>query len=193
MSVGVMDPWAPAKFAPPRRRALAWVLPILPWALALYTLWVIYINLTFWSDEAQILRTFSLIYNQEIETPARWMDCAGFIMNFVICPLAAIVTYCVRRLVDHYKRGDFYSVAAVGWLHRATLLALIANIYSNVARCVTITLFSTLAPHAWEHIEWNAVCNADEILKFVLFLSLFGLADLQKTSAEMASDHAQII
>ena len=117
----------------------------------------------------------------------------AFAMNFGLCPLAAVTAYSAWRLIEFYKRGDFFNPAAARWLCRATSLALAGNLYWNVVHPLTIGLFAQGVDAPWATVRWGDVWSVDELLKTVLFLALFALARVQAAGVDLAREHAQIV
>ena len=183
----------PVRRISPRSRVLSLTLSALPMGLFLYAAWMFYFHLTFWFDDATLSVVFSHILGQPAPPPPPLTRGIAFAMNFGLCPLAAVTAYSAWRLIEFYKRGDFFNPAAARWLCRATSLALAGNLYWNVVHPLTIGLFAQGVDAPWATVRWGDVWSVDELLKTVLFLALFALARVQAAGVDLAREHAQIV
>ena len=183
----------PASIISPRSRVLSLTLSALPVGLFLYAAWMFYFHLTFWFDDTALSEVFSHILGQPMPPPPAPARGIAFALNFGLCPIAAVTAYSAWRLIEFYKRGDFFNPAAARWLCRATSLALAGNLYWNVVHPATVGLFAQGIDASWATVRWGEVWSVDELLKAVLFLALFGLARVQAAGVDLAREHAQIV
>jgi len=112
---------------------------------------------------------------------------ASLALWFVI----VFTNYAIFHVFTLYLDGRVYTIEAAIWLRRAGWLGFVTVIADFVWRTTVVYVLAAHLPDSVPH-KHMFVGTAD-VSHLALALILFALGHVQKTAAEIADDHAQIV
>jgi hypothetical protein len=172
------------------RRRIGWLCQTLRVALVAYCLWMLVTIAMFWSDEALIVSRFASL-KVDVEGLSAAQRLAAFGLSFVIWSLLVAACYAGWRLFSGYLEGRIFTPDAAGWLRALALTGLIAALVDIAARPIMSLI---LTAHKGPGAHMVAVYFRPEDLSTLMLLAtLLALAHIQKTAADIADEHSQIV
>jgi len=174
------------------RARIGWICHALRIAAALWIAWVLVVSVIAWSDKAQMLHNYGLLFSTNLDdvSPARYAVVFAAVM--VSVAVAAAVVVCIWRLAGTYLTGRVFTVDAALWLRRTGLAGMAAVIVSVLARVfVASILVGQFVPIPSRGYHYYAL--PQDLLHAIFAIFVFALAYIFKAAAEMAEDQAQIV
>ncbi|HSV24128.1 MAG TPA: DUF2975 domain-containing protein [Xanthobacteraceae bacterium] len=147
-----------------------------------------------WRDLAKITENLGRALNADLHGLSYSQIDLAFVL--VLCQVAfqAAVSYCIWRLFGSFLQGRIFTVDAAIWMRRIGITELVAVLVSLVLRRVTVFI---LTSHA--HLPATTVLSFGQpvvpldLIQVMFCFFVIGLAQIFKTAAEMADDHARIV
>lgn len=172
------------------RRRIGWLCQTLRFALVGYCLWMIVTIAMFWSDEERVVANFATL-KVDIEGLSAAQRLGGFGVSFVIWALLVFACYAGWRLFSAYLDGRIFTPDAAGWLRCLALMGLAAALV-DIATRPLMSLLLTAHKESGEHIV-SVFFRPEDLSTIMLLATLFALAHIQKTAADIADEHSQIV
>ncbi|MBM3552633.1 MAG: DUF2975 domain-containing protein [Alphaproteobacteria bacterium] len=172
------------------RRRIGWLCQALRVALVAYCLWILVTISMFWSDESLVVSHFASL-KVDVEGMTAYQRLAGFGVSFVIWTLLVAACYAGWRLFSGYLEGRIFTPDASGWLRSLALMGLIAALVDIAARPL-MSLILTAHKAAGAHMV-SVYLRPEDLSTLMLLATLLALAHIQKTAADIADEHSQIV
>jgi len=172
------------------RRRIGWLCQALRFALVAYCLWVLFAIVRFWSDDALIVPRFASL-KVDVEGMSDYQRLGAFGVSFVIWALLVAACYAGWRLFSGYLEGRIFTPDAAGWLRSLALMGLIAALVDIAARPL-MSLILTAHKATGAHMV-SVYLRPEDLSTLMLLATLLALAHIQKTAADIADEHAQIV
>ncbi|MFO1125855.1 MAG: DUF2975 domain-containing protein [Methylocystis sp.] len=172
------------------RRRIGWLCQTLRFALVAYCIWMFVSLATFWSDEAQIVARFASL-KVDVEGLAAYQRFAVFGLSLAIWATLVVACYAGWKLFSGYLEGRIFTPDAAAWLRSLALMGLIAALVDIAARPLT-SLILTAHKGAGAHMV-SVYLRPEDLSTLMLLATLLALAHIQKTAADIADEHSQII
>ena len=147
-----------------------------------------------WRDLAKITENLGRALNADLQGLSYTQLDFAFALALGLVAFQAAVSYCIWRLFGAFLQGRIFTVDAAIWMRRIGITELVAVLVSVVARRVTVFI---LTSHA--HLPATTVLSFGQpvvpfdLVQVMFCLFVIGLAQIFKTAAEMADDHARIV
>jgi hypothetical protein len=172
------------------RRRIGWLCQTLRVALVAYCLWIFVSIATFWSDEAQVVSRFASL-KVDVEGISTAQRLAAFGLSSTTWALVVLACYAGWRLFSGYLEGRIFTPDAAGWLRSLALTGLIAALVDIAARPIMSLI---LTAHKGPGAHMVAVyLRPEDLSTLMLLATLLALAHIQKTAADIADEHSQIV
>jgi hypothetical protein len=182
----------PPAYASQLRRQIGWICHVVRWAAVGYALWVLWMVVLFWSDAGLVMRVFQhRTLGMALTEPSLMQRMSGLAVSFANWLLMAAAVYAVWRLMAEYLAGRIFQPAAAVWLRRIGLFGLAALIFDIVARPLTAMIVSAHMPDGQRFT--NIFFQPPDLLNAMFLLAFVALAQIFKSAAELADDHARIV
>ncbi|WP_041927107.1 DUF2975 domain-containing protein [Methylocystis sp. SC2] len=172
------------------RRRIGWLCQTLRVALVAYCVWMLVSIATFWSDEAKIVSRFAAL-RVDVEGLSAYQRLAAFGLSFAIWVLLVLACYAGWRLFSAYLEGRIFTVDAAGWLRALALMGLGAALVDIAARPLTSLILTAHKPAGGHFV--SIYFRSEDLSTLMLLATLLALAHIQKTAADIADEHAQIV
>lgn len=173
------------------RHKIGWICHSLRFAAVAYATWVLYQVLAVWLDTDGLQQMLDHLIHEDASALAPWQRWTGFSIDLGLWTTASIACYCGWRLFSTYLEGRIFSVEAARWMQRVAFWGIITQVMSIALRPLfTLVLTAHLPP---AERQGHLVLQPNDLLTLLLLLSLLALAHIQRTGAEIAADHAQIV
>ncbi|TLG79280.1 DUF2975 domain-containing protein [Methylocystis sp. B8] len=172
------------------RGRIGWLCQALRFALVVYCLWILFTIVRFWNDEAQIISRFASL-KVDVEGMSVYQRLAAFGLSFAIWALLVVACYAGWRLFSGYLEGRIFTPDASGWLRSLALMGLSAALVDIAARPV-MSLILTAHKAAGAHMV-SVYLRPEDLSTLMLLATLLALAHVQKTAADIADEHSQIV
>lgn len=172
------------------RRRIGGLCQTLRFALVAYCIWMFVSIATFWSDEAQIVSRFASL-KVDVEGLSAYQRLGAFGVSLVIWALLVVACFAGWRLFSGYLEGRIFTPDAAGWLRSLALMGLIAALIDIAARPL-MSLILTAHKGAGAHMV-SVYFRPEDLSTLMLLATLLALAHIQKTAADIADEHAQIV
>ncbi|MGJ0394916.1 MAG: DUF2975 domain-containing protein [Methylocystis sp.] len=172
------------------RRRIGWLCQTLRIALVAYCLWILFTIAMFWSDESAVVSRFASL-KVDVEGLSAYQRLAGFGVSFAIWTLLVVACYAGWRLFSAYLEGRIFTPDAAGWLRALALAGLVAALVDIATRPLT-SLILTSHKAAGAHMV-SVYLRPEDLSTIMLLATLLALAHIQKTAADIADEHAQIV
>src|SRR5215471_13632124 len=98
------------------RARIGWICHALRIAAALWIAWVLVVSVMVWSDKAQILHNYGLVFATNLDDVSAARYAVAFAAVMVSVAVAAVVVVCIWRLAGTYLAGRVFAVDAALWL-----------------------------------------------------------------------------
>lgn len=173
------------------QRKIGWICHSLRIAAVGYVAWVLYILLTFWTDASAVAAGYGRMIKSDLSAVAQWQQGAALAVDLVVWLAAAIACYCAWRLCATYLEGRIFTVDAATWMRRIAVWGMVSQILSIVTRPLVAAI---LTSHLGDGLRTTHVfLHPNDLLVMVLLAAVLAFAHIQKTGAEIAVEHAQIV
>ena len=182
---------APSPAVEALRARIGTLCKVLRLAAPAYAIWVFALLVMHWSDGADVARAYGhwlKIDLPEVPVVAR---AAGFLVHMVVWGL--IVGACINLwlLFSGFLAGRVFTVDAALSLRRLALFGMAAEAADMAARPILSMLMTLHLPPGARHVGFFFQPN--DLLNLMFLGGLFALAQVFKTAAEIAEDHAAIV
>jgi hypothetical protein len=147
-----------------------------------------------WRDLAKITENLGHALNADLRGLSSAQLDSAFALALGLVAFQAAVSYCIWRLFGTFLQGRIFTVDAAIWMRRIGVAGLVAVLASVVARRVILFI---LTSHA--HLPATTILSFGQpvvpfdLVQVIFCLFVIGLAQIFKTAAEMADDHARIV
>jgi hypothetical protein len=182
---------ASASYRRDLRARIGWICHALRIAAVLWITWNLAFVVYYWSDKAQILQNYGLLFSADLGDVSAARYAAAFAAVMVSLAVGAVVVVCIWRLAGTYLTGRVFTVDAAVWLRRTGLAGISAVIVSVLVRIVIASIlvgqFVPISPRGYFYLL------PQDLLHTIFAIFVFALAYIFKTAAEMAEDQAQIV
>jgi hypothetical protein len=173
------------------RARIGWICYALRMAAILWIIWLLGFVVYYWSDKAQILKNYGLVFSVDLGDVSAARYAAAFVSVMVSLVVGATVVVCIWRLTSTYLAGRVFTIDAALWLRRTGFAGISAIIVSMLMRVVVASIlvgqFVPISPRGYYYRL------PQDLLHMIFALFLFSLAHIFKAAAEMAEDQAQIV
>jgi len=173
------------------RTRIGWICHALRIAAVLWITWNLAFVVYYWSDKAQILQNYGLLFSADLGDVSAARYAAAFAAVMVSLAVGAVVVVCIWRLAGTYLAGRVFTVDAALWLRRTGLAGISAVIVSVLVRVVIASIlvgqFVPISPRGYYYLL------PQDLLHAIFAVFVFALAHIFKAAAEMAEDQAQIV
>jgi hypothetical protein len=181
----------------PRLHALGesirWICQSVRFAAICYALWTLYLNAAYWSSVEKIDNGYGRLLSKDLSGVRDWQQAAAFGVTFFIWLVAAYACFCAWRLFSTYLDGEIFTLKAAQWLRRLALFGLAAQALGILTRPLISVILTLHFPAGQKLRVINVFLQPDDLSTLLLLFGLLALAHIQKTAAEIAEDHAQIV
>jgi hypothetical protein len=182
---------APAPEFARLRHKIGWICHSLRFAIVAFAAWVLYLVLALWFDTDRLDEALNHLIHTNLSAVAPWQRWTGLSIDLGLWATASIACYCGWRLCSTYLEGRIFSVEAARWMQRAASWGIITEIMSIALRPLFTLVMTAHLPQAQRQV--HLVLQPNDLLTLVLLLGILALAHIQRTGAEIAAEHAQII
>ncbi len=173
------------------RARIGWICHALRIGAVLWITWLLAFVVYYWSDKAQILKNYGLIFSVDLGDVSAMRYAGAFGAVMVSLAMGAAVVVCIWRLAGTYLAGRVFTVDAALWLRRTGLAGISAVIVSVLMRVLIASMlvgqFVPLSPHGYNYLL------PQDLLYVIFAVFVFALSHIFKAAAEMAADQAQIV
>lgn len=173
------------------RRRIGWLCHMLRVAAAAYCLWMLYAIVTFWNDEALVVAHFGDPLKIDVAGVTGVQRLGAFGVSFVIWLLLTAACYSGWRLFSTYLEGRIFTPASSAWLRRLALFGLIAQLIDIAGRPLVSAILT--AHKEAGHRAVAVFFRPEDLSTLLLLATLLALAQIQKTAADIADEHSQIV
>ncbi len=175
------------------RQKIGWICQIARLATPAYAGWVLYLNVDFWRDAAAINNGYGRLLQRDLSGILPWQQAAAFGVNFIVWLFTAYACYSAWRLFTLYLSGDVLTPGASLWLRRLALYGTVSEILSVVTRPLISVILTLHFPAGQKLRALNIFFQPNDLALLLLLFVLLALAHIQKSAAEIASEHAQFV
>jgi hypothetical protein len=175
------------------RRKIGWICQMVRVAAPAYAAWVLYLNADYWSNAAAINNGYGRLLQRDLSAIAPWQQASAFGVDFVVWLFAAYACYSSWRLFTLYLAGDVLTPGAALWLRRLALYGTVSQILSIVTRPLVSVILTLHFPANQKLRIVNIFFQPNDLAFLLLLFVLLALAHIQKSAAEIASEHAQFV
>ncbi len=175
------------------RKKIGWICQTLRFAVLVYAVWTLALNVIYWSDVAAIESGYGRLLQKDLSGLQPWQQASAFAVSFVVWLFAAYACYCGWRLFSSYLKGGIFSLESALWLRRLALYGATAQALAIAVRPLISVLLTLHFPAGQKLRVINIFLLPNDMLTLVLLLGFLALAHIQKSAAEIADDHAQIV
>ena len=175
------------------RRKIGWICQIVRLAAPAYAGWVLYLNVNYWRDTAAINNGYGRLLQRDLSGILPSQQATAFGVDFIVWLFAAYACYSSWRLFTLYLSGDVLTPGAALWLRRLALYGTIAQILSVVTRPLVSVILTLHFPANQKLRIINIFFQPNDLAFLLLLFVLLALAHIQKSAAEIASEHAQFV
>jgi hypothetical protein len=172
------------------RGRIGWLCQTLRFALVGYCLWMLVTFALFWSDETRVVANFAML-KVDVEGLTAAQRIGGFGVSFLIWTMLASACHAGWRLFSAYLNGSIFTPDAAGWLRRLALMGIAAALFDIATRPLTSLILTAHKPGGG-HIV-SVFFRPEDLSTLMLLATLLALAQIQKTAADIADEHAQIV
>jgi hypothetical protein len=173
------------------RARIGWICHALRIAAVLWIIWLLAFVVYYWSDKAQILKNYELLFSIDLGDVSAARYAAAFAAVTVSLAIGAAVVVCIWRLTGTYLAGHVFTVDAALWLRRTGLVGISAVVVSVLMRIVIASIlvgrFMPISPRGYYYLL------PQDLLHVIFAVFVFALAHIFKAAAEMAQDQAEIV
>jgi hypothetical protein len=173
------------------RHKIGWICHCLRLATVAFATWVLYVVLALWLDTNKLHQALGHLIGANVSALAPWQRWSGLSIDLGLWATASIACYCGWRLFSTYLEGRIFSVEAARWMQRVAFWGIITQVASIALRPLFTLVMTAHLPPAER--QAHLVLQPNDLLTLLLLLSLLALAHIQRTGAEIAAEHAQII
>jgi hypothetical protein len=181
---------APSVIALALRKKIGWLCQLLRVAAVVWSGWILYLVLTFWSDRDKAAHTYAKIFGFEPASLPDFNYFVSFGLELAAWALTAVVALARWRLFSRYLSGEIFTVSAAVELRRLAAIGAAALIFSMAQRPIIFHLMIAGHDTGGRHA---ALIQPNDLLDAIFVTFLFSLAYIFKTAAELADEHAQIV
>jgi hypothetical protein len=103
------------------RARIGWICHALRIAAVLWIIWLLAFVVYYWSDKAQILKNYELLFSIDLGDVSAARYAAAFAAVTVSLAIGAAVVVCIWRLTGTYLAGHVFTIDAALWLRRTGL------------------------------------------------------------------------
>lgn len=175
------------------RGKIGWICQGVRIAAVAYAIWILYVLATHWSSVEAIEKIHGRMFNKDLSGVESWQQAAAFGVSFVIWLFAAGACYSAWRLFSAYLAGNIFTLDAALWLRRLAFYGVIAQVLDILTRPVISVILTWHFPPDQKLRIVNVFFLPNDLVVLLLLFGLFALAHIQKTAAEIAGEHAQIV
>jgi hypothetical protein len=170
------------------RQKIGWICHLVRFMSIAYAAWVLYLVVSFWSDEQRVVRAYSAALNANVAGGAPWqrLACFGIQLGCWLALLGVVIA--VWRLFSGFLSGSILSVQASRRLMLVGALGIIATGASTLAEPLLPLIISAHLAHspAWEFAHF---LNPMSLLELTFCAILIALAHVFMTAAELAEEN----
>lgn len=155
---------------------------------ALLTLWGF---IHAWTTRAPYELTATNVFRLDVSgaTAAQWN--AVLAMSLVLWLFVAALAFCIWRLFSIYLKGEVLTAHAALWLRRIGVVGLLTILADFIERSAVIYALGAHLPASAE--TKHIFIGTEDFIHVILALMLIALGHIQKTAADIADEHAQIV
>lgn len=175
------------------RKKIGWICQILRLAAPAYAAWVLYLMANYWSDTAAINNGYGQFLHRDLSAIAPWQQASAFGVDLLVWLPAAYACYSSWRLFTLYLSGDVLTAGAALWLRRLALYGAASQILSIATRPLVSVILTMHFPANQKLRIVNIFFQPNDLVLLLLLFVLLALAHIQKSAAEIASEHAQFV
>jgi hypothetical protein len=173
------------------RHKIGWICHSLRFATVAYAAWLLYLVLALWLDTDRLQQALGHLIHTNVSALAPWQRWTGFSIDLGLWAMASIACYCGWRLFSTYLEGRIFSVEAARWMQRAASWGIVTQLMSIALRPLFALVMTAHLPQAQRQVD--LVLHPNDLLTLLLLLVLLAFAHIQRTGAEIAAEHEQII
>ncbi len=173
------------------RQRIGWLCHALRLAAVAYSLWMLTTILRFWTDPLLVESRFQHGLGVDVSGASDMQRLGASVLSFVVWCLLVAACYSGWQLFSTYLAGRIFTPDAATWLRRLALFGLVAALVDIAARPLT-SLILTAHKGEGQHIV-SVYFRHEDLSTLLLLATLLALAHIQKTAADIADEHSQII
>ena len=175
------------------RKKIGWICQIVRFTAPVYAAWVLYLTADYWRDTVAINNGNGRWLQRDLSGILPWQQAAAFGVDLVVWLLAAYACYSAWRLFTLYLSGDVLTPGAALWLRRIAFYGTVSEILSVVTRPLVSVILTLHFPANQKLRIVNIFFQPNDLALLLLLFVLLALAHIQKSAAEIASEHAQFV
>lgn len=172
------------------RGRIGWLCQMLRFAAIAYGAWTFVAFAYFWSDETLVAARFDDL-GVDVSGLDATQRLSAYGVSFAIWLLLVAACYSGWRLFSFYLAGRIFAPEAALWLRRLALFGLLAALV-DIATRPLVSLILTAHKGTGEHMV-SVFFRPEDLSTILLLATLFALAHIQKTAADIANEHAQFV
>jgi len=173
------------------RGRIGWLCRVLQALVVGWPIWILYIIFAYWGDRAFVVKKIREMFDIDVSGAAQFQITETVSMQLVLWTVLAAMCFSLWRVLSLYLRGDIFSIDAALWLRRAGLFGLVATIADLPSRSLIVLIMAQHLPES--AMKHRGYISSDDPLHLMIALIVIAFAHIQKSAAEIAADHAQIV
>lgn len=146
--------------------------------------------LAVWSDRESLERHYRGFLKIDLSDASRGQFATGLGLNLVVWVFVAVTCFCLWRVFSLYLRGSIFSAESALWLRRAGILGFVTVLVDIGMRSAIILALAAHLPASQSH---HGYVRLDDLLYVIFTLMIIAVAQIFKTAAEIAGEHAQFV
>lgn len=173
------------------RQRIGWLCHALRIAAVAYSLWMLITIIQFWSDPSLVASRFQHGLGVDVSGASDMQRLGASGISLIVWCLLVVACYSGWQLFSTYLAGRIFTPDAAAWLRSLALFGLVAALVDIAARPLT-SLILTAHKDTGQHIV-SVYFRHEDLSTLLLLATLLALAQIQKTAADIAEEHAQIV
>lgn len=146
--------------------------------------------LDFWSDHGRVERHFQMVVKIDVSGASAAQYATAMASNMAVWVFVAVTCFCLWRVFSLYLRGSIFTAESALWLRRAGILGFVTVLVDVATRSAIILALAAHLPAQQSH---HGFVRLDDLLYVIFTLMVIALAQIFKTAAEIAGEHAQFV
>lgn len=145
--------------------------------------------LAVWADRESLERHYRGFLKIDLSGASTGQFAIGLALNLVVWVFVAVTCFCLWRVFSLYLRGSIFSAESALWLRRAGILGFFTVLVDIGMRSAIILVLAAHLPANQNH----GYVRLDDLLYVIFTLMIIAVAQIFKTAAEIAGEHAQFV
>jgi hypothetical protein len=175
------------------RREIGWICQILRLASPIFAIWVLFLIARNWSDVALINQAYGRFLQRDLSGIEPWQQVAAFGVEFTVWLFTALACYSIWRLFSLFRSGAVLTLGAALWLRRIAVYGMVSEIIAILSRPLMSVIATLHLPAGQNSRIVNIFFTPSDLALLLLLFVVLALAHVQKSAAEIASEHSQFV